>query len=91
MYWASGISIFLINISDSSIQKQIFNGVAILAYSKYFLGCLQPCLTGARETKLAEDDLAACSIKGISTGDVFIWSIYINAGLSNINSWLSIK
>lgn len=54
VYWAVDISTFLINRSNLSIKKQILDGAIILAYSKYFLGCPQFCLTETIETKVAE-------------------------------------
>ena len=48
------------------------NGVAMLAYSRYFLSCLQPHLTRAREANVAKGDLAAGSIEVISTGDISV-------------------
>lgn len=57
---------------------------AIFACSGYFLGCLRPHLTEARETKVAEGDWAAGFIGGVFAGDVsgnilaggdFIWNI----------------
>lgn len=44
----------------------------MLTYSEYFLNCLQFCLTKARETNIAENDLAAYSIGDIFAGGVFI-------------------
>ena len=48
---------------------------AMLAYSGYFLGRPRPCLTGAREAKVAEGDLAAGSIGVVSAGDVSVWGV----------------
>ena len=46
----------------------------MLACSEYFLGCLRPCLTKAKEVKGAEDDLTAdASIWGVSAKDTSAW------------------
>ena len=44
------------------------DGVATLAYSGYFLGRPRPCLTEAREAKVAKSDLAVGSIEVTSAG-----------------------
>ena len=54
----------------------MFDGVAILAYPRYFLGRLWPRLTRAREAKVAKGDLAAGFIEIISAEDVLVWGIY---------------
>ena len=79
---------------------------AMLACSGYFLGCPRPCLTRAREAKIAEGDLVAGSIRVISARDVSVWGvsggpvsarnasardICVDAKLFSISSWLSIK
>ena len=51
------------------------DGTAILACSRYFLGCPRPCLTRAREAKVAEGDLTAGPIGVISARDVSIWGV----------------
>ena len=66
-------------MSDLSIRKQIFDGAAMLAYFEYFLDCPQHCLIKAGETKLAENNLALCFIRGISARGVFIWSVSVKA------------
>ncbi len=63
VYSAGGVSAFLINTSNSSIQKQIFDRVTTLAYSGYFLGRPWPCLTKAEEAKVVEGDSHAVSIE----------------------------
>lgn len=75
VYWAIGILIFLINLLDSSIRKKKSYRTAILACSKYLLGCLRFCLTKAREAKFAKSDLVAYFILKISARDVFVWGI----------------
>lgn len=51
----------------------MFDEFAILAYLRYFLGCLQPHLTEAKEAKSIKDDLAAgVFIGGLSAKDTFI-------------------
>lgn len=66
----------MINISDSSIKKQISDEAATLACSKYFLGCPRPHLTKAKEAKIAEGNLATYFIGGISAGVPFIWGFF---------------
>lgn len=101
IYYIKNVLVFLINKSNLSITKQIFDRATIFAYSRYFLGCLQLCLTEARKTKIAKSNLAVDSIKIIFIESIFIWDIftkvvftegiYISIRLSGIGSWLSIK
>lgn len=75
--------------------------VAILAYFEYFLGCPQPCLTKARETKIIKSDLAmgfigvilagSASVKVISMGITFTGGACVGARLPDTGFWLSIK
>lgn len=80
--------------------------VATLTCSRYFLDCLQLCLTEAKETKSTEGDWATGFIGSIFAGiasiwDVCIeavftrgasaWGIYIDAKLSDTSTWSSIK
>lgn len=73
----------------------------MLACFRYFLGYPRPCLTRTREVKVAEGDLAMCSIGGIFAGDISVWGVsveavsvgvasagdtYVGAGLSSIGS-----
>lgn len=54
------------------------NRVAILAYSGYFLGCSQSCLTRTKEAKSIEGDLTMiASIGDISARDAFVWDIFV--------------
>ena len=75
VYWAGSASVFLINIPDLSIRKQISDGAAIWPCFGYFLDHLQFCLIRAREAKVAESDLALYSIGGLSAGDVSVWGV----------------
>lgn len=72
IYWADGVSTFLINIADLFIRHQISNKTIILAYFGYFLDWSRLHLTRARETKITKIDLATCLIGGISTRNVSI-------------------
>ncbi len=101
VYYAGGISIFLINTSNSSIKKKMSDGAVTLTYFEYFLGHPWPHLTKAREAKVAECDLAAGFIEVISTRNTSVWGVSeevasaggtcVGARLSGIGSWLSIK
>lgn len=60
----------------------------MLAYSKYFLNCLQFCLIRVRKANIPEDDLVMCSIEGISAKDVSIWGVFIEAvSIESIFAW----
>ena len=76
------------------------DGVVILTYYGYFLGCLRLCLTRSSKAKGAEGSLAAGSIGriftritsvwGVSTGAILAWATsawgtYIDVGLSDIS------
>ena len=91
VYWAGGVSAFLMKTSNSSIKKQISHRTIIFACSRYFLGCPRPRLTEVREAKVAEIYLAASSIGDISAGDISIWGILAGVGLSSTGCRLSIK
>lgn len=64
-YSANGILVFLINISNLSIRKQISDRFAILAHFKYFLGHPWFCLIRARKAKVVKNNLAIYSIRSI--------------------------
>lgn len=72
VYSANSASIFLINLLDLFIRKQILNKTAILAYYEYFLSCLLSYLIRARKAKIAENNLAMYSIKEISARNISI-------------------
>lgn len=55
----------------------MFNRATILAYSRYFLGHLQPYLTKTGEAKVVESDLATVSIEDIFARGISIWGISI--------------
>lgn len=78
----------------------------MLNCSGYFLDCLQSCLIKTKKAKVAKGDLAAYSIREISTRDVTLWSVsagadfaegfiaintYIGIELFDTKFWLSIK
>lgn len=77
------------------------DGATTLAYSGYFLGCLRPCLTKAKDAKVTESDSATGSIDITSAGGTSIWGVSawvastggncMGVRLSGIDSWLSIK
>lgn len=72
VYSANSASIFLINILDLFIRKQIFNKTAILACYEYFLSCPLSYLIKVRKAKIAENNLAIYSIKEISARNISI-------------------
>lgn len=89
LYCADSISTFVINTSNLCIKKQIFDGVVILIYFKYFLDCLWPCLTGTRDVEVAESAKNAFA-RGVSTKIAFAedtssLNTYIGIKLSSIN------
>lgn len=96
----------MINISNSSIKKQIFDEAILLICFGYNLDYLQSCLIKVKEANIIKSDLAISFIGIISAKNVFVWVIskrfifvgntsakdtYIDIGLSDIGSWLSIK
>lgn len=76
IYWINGISIFLINISDSFFKKQIFDNISILICFEYFLGYSWPCLTKTKEDKIVKSDLATYFIKNLSAKDIFVQGVF---------------
>lgn len=51
VYWASNIFVYLINLLNLFIKKQISNKVKILTYFKEFLGYLQFYLINTKKIK----------------------------------------
>lgn len=67
MHWTGLVSGFLmINALNSSIKKQMSNEATILVYSRYFSGCLRPCLTEARDAKDANSFIGGTSAEDAS-------------------------
>lgn len=64
---------FLTNISDSSIKNQISDRVAILAYFKYSLICLQTYLAWAKEAKHTENNwTTSIFLRDLSAESIFV-------------------
>lgn len=56
----------------------MFNGAVILTYSKYFLDCPRPYLTGAQSAK-------GVSIRGIFISDISVWGIFVESFCDDID------
>lgn len=95
MYKFDDILVFLINISNSFIKKQISDRAVMLAYSKYFLACLRFCLTRARKGKGTEDDWTIGFIWDIFAGIIFVANVFAEAVFTEAtfteNTFISVK
>lgn len=82
VYWASCISFFLlINISNLSITKYIFDWDVILTCFKNFLNYLRLYLTGAKD--IIDINIVDIYIESVFIGGVFIKLFSIMGAFGN--------
>lgn len=64
------------------------NRAATLGCSGYFLGCLWPCLTRAKEAKHTESDWAAGFIRGVFAVSASVWDVFAgDISMEGVSAW----